>query len=84
MWQSALTFSVFASACAGVVSVCPKRSGALCNMNLKGSGEGGPGARGHLGRGIGPVRGEISQSAPGEMRADKEIIQWWQERKWVS
>lgn len=65
---------MFTSVCAGDGSAYPKRSGALCNMNLKHSGRGNPGAHGNFGRGIDPVHGEISLSAPGERGADKEII----------
>lgn len=65
---------MFTPVCAEAVSVYPKRSGALCSMNLKRSGKGGTGARVHSGRRIGSVHGEIRLSATGEMRADKEII----------
>lgn len=44
------------------------------NMNLKSCGKGGVCARVHFGRRVGSVHGEISLSATGEMRPDKEII----------
>lgn len=43
-------------------------------MKLKCCGRGGACARVRSGRRIGPVHGEISLSATGEMRPDKEII----------
>lgn len=44
------------------------------DMNLKRCGKGGACAHVHFGRRIGFVHGEISLSATGEMRPDKEII----------
>jgi len=51
-----------------------KIAGRHSNMNFKCCGKGGACARVCFGRSIGSVHGEISLSATGEMRPDKEII----------
>lgn len=73
-WEMCLTISIDIHPCMlnlAIYSKIPKR---CSNMNLKCRGKGGACACVCFGKGFGSVCGEISLSATGEMRPDKEII----------